>query len=409
MTGPGICKHPPCERPTATAGWCNAHYIRARKGKDPDNPPLRNRKRRGEVRFCSWKDCQRSSQENGMCQMHAQRQRNGWNMDAPPRVMGQKKPCQQDGCDRNAVSRGYCDVHYRRLRQGEDMTVPIRHKVASYQGVGCKEDGCDRLARANGWCNMHWQRARKGIPKKSCQQDGCDRNAVVRGYCDTHARRQRKGLDMTAPIRSKVGSYQGVDCKQDGCDRPARAKGWCNMHWQRERKGIPLDAPLRITMRNEGQCQWPGCPREQEVKLLCKVHYSRQYQGLDMDAPVEMPKKYIVGRDRKVMANGYVRVKRPGHFSKPASNSGNWYDEHRYMMECHLGRPLRDGENVHHINGDKADNRLENLELWTSSQPAGQRVVELLDWADYIIAQYEPEMDKLLETQLPLAMPPGDD
>ena len=336
MTSPGICKHPPCERPATkkSAGWCNAHYIRARNGKDLDNPPLRNRKRRGEIRLCSWKDCQRESRENGLCKMHAQRQRNGWNMDAPPRVMGQKKPCQQDGCDQNAVSKGYCETHYRRLRNGGYMAAPIRHKVAS---------------------------------------------------------------------------YKGADCKEGGCDRPARANGWCNMHWQRARKGIPLDAPLRITMRNEGQCQWPGCPRAQEVKLLCKVHYSRRYQGIDMDAPVEMPKKYIVGRDRKVMENGYVRVKRPGHFSKPASNSGNWYDEHRYMMECHLGRPLRDRENVHHINGDRADNRLENLELWTSSQPAGQRVVDLLEWADAIIAQYEPEMDKLLETQLPLAMPPSDD
>ncbi len=152
MTSPGICKHPPCERPATkkSAGWCNAHYIRARNGRDMDNPPLRNRKRRGEVRLCTWQDCQSESREKGLCKMHAQRQRNGWNMDAPPRVMGQKKPCQQDGCDQNAVSKGYCDVHYRRLRNGGDMTAPIRHKVASYQGKYCKEDECDRPARAKG-------------------------------------------------------------------------------------------------------------------------------------------------------------------------------------------------------------------------------------------------------------------
>lgn len=57
-------------------------------------------------------------------------------------------------------------------------------------------------------------------------------------------------------------------------------------------------------------------------------------------------------------------------------------------MEQVLGRPLLSTENVHHINGVRHDNRRENLELWVTSQPRGQRVPDLLAWAHEIIERY---------------------
>ena len=87
-------------------------------------------------------------------------------------------------------------------------------------------------------------------------------------------------------------------------------------------------------------------------------------------------------------SKGYLLRHLPGH---PRASSRGYVFEHILVMEDHLRRRVDTNESVHHKNGIKDDNRLENLELWTCTHPVGSRVEDLITYAKEILAQYAPD------------------
>ncbi len=96
-------------------------------------------------------------------------------------------------------------------------------------------------------------------------------------------------------------------------------------------------------------------------------------------------KQYPYSNKKHLSKDGYYYVYYRAH--PFADKSGRVY-EHRLVMEKKLGRYLLPHENVHHKNGRKDDNRIENLELWIRIQPTGARVEDVVKWAKEIIELY---------------------
>lgn len=174
-------------------------------------------------------------------------------------------------------------------------------------------------------------------------------------------------------------------CRVEGCEKTTKrgARGFCFKHYMYVRRGIfdmqtgqQIADFVRVRKYTEGEgCLVPSCEGEISARRLCNKHYIAWKSGKDLGVVVPNhnlgaahrsptpPKKPGRPRlqDKWVGREGYVLVQAPpGH---PHARQDGSILEHRLVMERRLGRYLEEWELVHHKNGDRQDNRGENLEL----------------------------------------------
>lgn len=182
------------------------------------------------------------------------------------------------------------------------------------------------------------------------------------------------------------GTY--IPCTVPGCPKLTRRQVggrhlpkkrlWCDQHYQRWR--IYGD-PVAPKLNGRKVCTFTGCGRPNYAHGYCTMHAGRIKRN--GDPSIVLVKGLVTGKTRT--SDGYVVLNKKGH---PNASLHGRLLEHRFVMAEHLGRPLLPDEHVHHKNGRRDDNRVQNLEIWVKMHPGGQRPEDMVPWAREVLRRY---------------------
>jgi transposase-like protein len=169
-----------------------------------------------------------------------------------------------------------------------------------------------------------------------------------------------------------------LECHEETVRRNLRKLGFQPRWSKKERAKLIIKKYLNDSTVDDLMQEFSLC-RQSVLNILRKnqidIKESRGGKSWGIDALKKLSRS--IGKDhhnwkrgKKIDKTGYVLILNPNRtIEKP-----QYVREHRYVMEQHLGRKLTKTEHVHHINGIRTDNRLENLQIVQNNRHFGEVV-----------------------------------
>lgn len=228
------------------------------------------------------------------------------------------------------------------------------HMPALITAKLCTAPGCERLMKAKGYCLMHYRRVQKHGDVNITRDQ-----VLARGFADR--KRPSKRVEMScAECGSEFSALPSELASKNG----RNVRKYCSAKCSRV---VQMRVPTFVcqTCGNESDCR----------KMSADGGYYKRAKYCSRACQTSAKSTGFVDK------SGYVNI----------TVDGNQVFEHRHVMERSIGRALFAHETVHHKNGIRADNRIENLELWSSRHGAGQRVEDKIAFAKSLLTEYGVE------------------